>query len=113
MQKLPKTSRAIKNVKDLMEVSSMFEANTKKWEATILERGIERGIEQGIERGIGRGIEQGIEKRDLEIVDKMIRNDMCPTLKFVRSPGCRPARSVSYGKEQRSAESDGKQEETP
>jgi predicted transposase/invertase (TIGR01784 family) len=42
----------------------MFEANTKKWEESILERGIEQGIEKGIE------------KNQLEIVEKMVQNDM-------------------------------------
>jgi predicted transposase/invertase (TIGR01784 family) len=56
MQKLPKTSKAIENIKDLMEVSSMFEANTKKWEDSVLER--------------------GIEKTQLEIIEKMLLNGM-------------------------------------
>lgn len=64
MQKLPKTSKAITRIEDLMEVSSMFESNTKKWEESILERGIEKGIERGIE------------KNQLEIVEKMLQNDM-------------------------------------
>jgi hypothetical protein len=60
MQKLPKTSKAITRIEDLMEVSSMFEANTKKWETSVREE----------------GREEGIEKRDAEIVQKMVENDM-------------------------------------
>jgi hypothetical protein len=44
MQKLPKTSKAIEKIEDLMEVASMFEANTKKWEEKVFERGIERHV---------------------------------------------------------------------
>ena len=39
----------------------MFETKTKQWEESIFEKGIEKGIE----------------KRDDEIVEKMILNDMC------------------------------------
>lgn len=45
---------------ELLEVTSMLEANTKKWEAAVLERGIEKGIE----------------KAQLEIVEKMSENNM-------------------------------------
>ena len=41
----------------------MFEANTKKWEATVFERGIEKGIE----------------KNQFEIAEKMILNGMSTT----------------------------------
>ena len=50
----------------------MWETRTKKWEESILEKGIEQGIEQGIERGM----ERGMEKRDLEITERMISNGM-------------------------------------
>jgi predicted transposase/invertase (TIGR01784 family) len=62
MQKLPKTSKAIEKIEDLMEVASMFEANTKKWEESVFERGIKQGIERGIEQ------------RDNEIIEKMVVN---------------------------------------
>lgn len=64
LEKLPKSSKTISTIEDLMEVSTMLEENTKKWEAAVLEKGIEKGIEQGIE------------KRDLEIVEKMIHSAM-------------------------------------
>jgi hypothetical protein len=60
MEKLPAESKTITSIEDIAEVLSMYETRTKRWEASVLER----------------GIEQGIEKRDLEIVDKMIRNNM-------------------------------------
>ena len=41
----------IETAEELMEVMSMLEENTKKWEASVLERGIKQGIEQGIEKG--------------------------------------------------------------
>ena len=50
----------------------MLEANTKKWENAVLEKGIEKGIDIGIEKGI----EKGIMKRDVEITEKMIANNM-------------------------------------
>jgi predicted transposase/invertase (TIGR01784 family) len=78
IQKLPKTSKAIEKIEDLMEVASMFEANTKKWEESVFERGneqgYERGIEKGIEQGIEKGFERGIEQAQLEIITKMISN---------------------------------------
>jgi predicted transposase/invertase (TIGR01784 family) len=98
MQKLPKTSKAIEKIEDLMEVASMFEANTKKWEESVFERGvvcgneqgfergneqgyergiekgIEQGIEQGIEKGIEKGFERGVEQAQLEFITKMISN---------------------------------------
>jgi predicted transposase/invertase (TIGR01784 family) len=60
LQKIPKTSGTISTIKDLMEVSSMLETNTKRWEEAVF----------------ARGIEQGIEKNLLEVIDKMIRNNM-------------------------------------
>jgi predicted transposase/invertase (TIGR01784 family) len=47
-----------------MEVMSMFETRTKKWEESIFEKGIEKGIEKGME------------KRALEITERMIKNGM-------------------------------------
>ncbi len=61
---LPSNSKTISKINDLTEVKSMLEANTKKWEDAVLERGIEKGIE----KGIGIGIEK--------IVKKMISNTM-------------------------------------
>ena len=49
----------------------MLEENTKKWEASVLERGIGLGIE--------KGIELGIKKRDVEIAEKMVENQMSNT----------------------------------
>lgn len=60
LEKLPKTSKTITTVEELMEVTSMLEANTKKWEASVLER----------------GIEQGIAKTQFDIASKMITSGM-------------------------------------
>ncbi|NLD91260.1 MAG: Rpn family recombination-promoting nuclease/putative transposase [Fibrobacter sp.] len=49
LQRLPPTSKTIKTINDLAEVSSMLETRTKQWEERVLEKGIEQGIEQGIE----------------------------------------------------------------
>jgi len=65
-------SKMIRKIEDLSEVKSMLEANTKKWENAVLEKGIEKGIDIGIEKGI----EKGIMKRDVEITEKMIANNM-------------------------------------
>ena len=68
MQNLPASSKTIKTIEDLTEVMSMWETRTKKWEESILEKGIEQGVERGMERGM--------EKRDLEITERMISNGM-------------------------------------
>jgi len=91
IQKLPKTSKTIKTIQDLTEVSSMLESNTKKWEQSVLERGIEQGIEQGIEKGIERGIEQGIEKGIGQVADKLIKRGM-------KNSDIRTITGLSFGK---------------
>jgi predicted transposase YdaD len=68
MEKLPAESKTITSIEDIAEVLSMYETRTKRWEASVLERGVEKG------KLIGH--EEGIEKRDLEIVEKMILNNM-------------------------------------
>ena len=42
---MPPTSKTIKTINDLAEVSSMLETRTKLWEEKILEKGIEKGID--------------------------------------------------------------------
>jgi hypothetical protein len=84
LQKLPVESKTISSIEDITEVLSMYETRTQQWEASVLERGKLIGREEGIEKGklIGHeegheeGIEEGIEKTLLEIMEKMIRNNM-------------------------------------
>src|SRR5512133_1758745 len=64
---LPSNSKTINKINDLTEVKSMLEANTKKWEDAVLERGIEKGIEKGIDIGVEK------------VVRKMISNNMSTT----------------------------------
>jgi predicted transposase/invertase (TIGR01784 family) len=44
----------------------------EKW----LQEGIEKGIEQGIEQGIERGKVRGAEEKELEMVEKMLQNNI-------------------------------------
>jgi predicted transposase/invertase (TIGR01784 family) len=70
--KLPKTSRAIATIEDLIKESGMWEENVKKWEAEVFEKGEKMGVKKGVEQGI----KQGGDKKTIEITEKMIDNGM-------------------------------------
>jgi predicted transposase/invertase (TIGR01784 family) len=62
---LPSNSKTINKINDLTEVKSMLEANTKKWEDAVLERGIEKGIDMGVEKVVKKMISNTVSTADI------------------------------------------------
>jgi hypothetical protein len=46
MEKLLEESKTITSIEDIAEVLSMYETSTKRWESSVLERGVEQGSEK-------------------------------------------------------------------